>query len=69
MPGIHFFTGVIPRLDQMLGDLFYRHVQPDVLEKMNYTRLRYWHEWHKILHKEEKKLADDLKGNKGKGKK
>lgn len=51
----------MPRLHQMLGNLFYRGQSIDILERANYASLKYWNDWHKIMEKEEIKTANKLK--------
>ena len=66
MFGFHFFTSVIPRLDQMLGNLFYRGVQPHRLNEMFFSELKYWNEWHKVIEKKEAELIPKAPKTKGK---
>jgi hypothetical protein len=44
----------VPRIDQMIGNLFYRGTQPSEIERMSYMDLVYYNEWHKIMVKTEK---------------
>lgn len=46
---------VIDRIDQWLGNLFYRGQPIDVLEKMTYSRLKYWNSWHELIAEQERK--------------
>ena len=45
----------------MAGDLFYRGVQPDSINNMDYIEMKYWHEWHKKIEKEYAKQTDGVK--------
>ena len=38
----------------MMGNLFYRRVQPSEIKQMDYSELIYWNEWHEIIAKAEK---------------
>ncbi len=42
------------RIDQWLGNLFFRGVAPGELEAMPYHKLRYWNDWHKVIEKAER---------------
>lgn len=41
-----------------MGNLFYRHVSPDVIEAMTYHKMKYWNDWHDIMVKEERKAIE-----------
>lgn len=57
MPGGAFF-GSLTRLHQMMGNLFYRRVQPSEIEGMTFSTMAYWNEWHEILAKAEKEVLN-----------
>jgi hypothetical protein len=54
MLGWPFFASVIHRVDQWLGNLFYRGQQINTLMTMTYAELKYWNDWHEIILKEDK---------------
>jgi len=38
----------------MMGNLFYRRVQPSEIKEMSYEELRYWDGWHALMAKAER---------------
>lgn len=42
-------------INQWMGNLFYRRVAPSEIEAMDYHRMKYWNEWHKLMEKAEVK--------------
>jgi hypothetical protein len=46
-----------------MGNLFFRKQPIDVIRSMRYHELRYWNEWHEVISKEEKRVADSVKGS------
>jgi len=40
-------------MDQMMGNLFFRGVNPEEIENMTYRRMKYWNRWHEIMAKAE----------------
>jgi len=44
----------MPKIDQWIGNLFYRSVQPSELEKLSYSKMKYFNDWHKVIEKAEK---------------
>jgi hypothetical protein len=55
-------------MDQMMGNMFYRGVQPCEIKKMQYWEMSYWNKWHESMANAELKAAKNLK-EKGKQKK
>lgn len=41
-----------------MGNLFYRKVSPDVIERMAYHRMKYWNDWHELMVKAEREAID-----------
>lgn len=37
-----------------MGNLFYRGADPQAIEAMSYSRLRYWSRWHEVIAKVER---------------
>ncbi len=44
-----------------MANLFSRKVQPDQIENMTYSRLKYWNKFHELMAKEELKAAQNMK--------
>lgn len=46
-------VSIVDKVDQWLGNLFYRGQQIDTLINMTYAELKYWNGWHEIISKAE----------------
>jgi len=49
-----FFERIADRVNQMMGNLFYRKVPPSEILSMGYKDMTYWNEWHKLMEDAEK---------------
>jgi hypothetical protein len=49
----------MPRLDQMMGDLFYHRVAPSEIKMMSYREMKYWHGWIKVIEETKAKALSD----------
>jgi hypothetical protein len=49
-------------MEQFMGNLFFRRVQPSEIEAMTYGKMKYWNEWHKRM--EAAEIAAIEKGKK-----
>ena len=65
MSGYAFFSRIAD-IDQWVGNLFYRRVQPPIISAMEYSELEFWSEWHDRI---EKQVEDSVKDAKGGGSK
>jgi hypothetical protein len=43
-----------------MGELFYRNQPIPIILEMNYTDLKYWHNWHMAIEKQWKKSVDGV---------
>lgn len=46
----------------MMGNLFYRQVQPNVINDMDFFEMKEWNKWHELMAKETVKINKDLNG-------
>lgn len=51
-------------MHQWSGNLFFRGVCPDVIDRMSYQRLRYWNEWHERAAKKDRADYEQMKRKK-----
>jgi len=51
VPGFFVHAGVVDRVHQYMGNLFYRKVPPSEIKEMPYRELKYWSDWHDTLNK------------------
>jgi len=42
----------------MIGNLFYRGVQPSEIKAMGYTEMKYWNDWHLLMDEAERKAME-----------
>ena len=52
--GIRFFDRVECRINQIMGNLFFRGVPISDIKVMGYKELVYWDDWHQLMIKAEK---------------
>jgi hypothetical protein len=51
----------------MMGNLFYRNVQPSEIKNMTFHEIVYWNGWHEVLEEQEARAAREAE-YKAKGK-
>lgn len=52
-------------MDQMMGNLFYRGVQPSEIKAMDYREMKYWNTWHDRIADAEVKASLTARGESG----
>ena len=52
-----FFASVADKVNQWVGNLFYRRVSPAEITAMGYVEMKYWNEWHELMVREEQKAG------------
>jgi len=57
---------VTPRVDQFMGNLFFRNVPTSDIKAMKYHELKYWSGWHDQINEAERKAAEAAKIKSGK---
>lgn len=62
--GTAFYGGVAQKLDQYMGDMFYRGQPMSEIRAADYDDLKYFDGWHKAIERAEVAASQ----NKGKGK-
>jgi len=46
-------------MDTWMGNMFYRHQSIDVIDRLTYSDLKYWNEWHEIMIRAEKRVIKE----------
>lgn len=49
------------RADQMMGNLFFRQVNPSEINGMEYHELKYWNDWHEAMNKADNDAIEKAK--------
>ena len=49
-------------MSQMMGNLFYRRQQIDVIRSLGFAEMKYWNNWHELMSKEEEKIVKKANG-------
>ena len=47
-------------MDQMMGNLFYRGVQPNLINDMDFFEMKEWNRWHEVMAKQTDKVTKEL---------
>jgi hypothetical protein len=50
-------------MDQMMGNLFYRGVQPSEIENMPFWKMKYWNKWHEAMAETDRKAAEAMRNS------
>lgn len=48
----------------MMGNLFYRQVQPSEIKAMKYPELKYWNNWHELMEQAERDAIENMERGK-----
>ena len=55
---------MIPQIHTWIGGIFFRGGGPAEINAMTFHELKYWHEWHEAMSREERRSLDDAKRGK-----
>ena len=48
-------------MNQIMGNLFFRKVQPNIINNMDFFEMKYWNKWHETMAEAEERELNKAK--------